>query len=104
MRARSFSRFRREGCRCPRQMSTGGRARQGNAIMQKRRIVSAGRNCAEKAARAFSSEVETGSRQENASNQNLEPRFDSIETEKALAMLAADETRWSARRCRRLRR
>jgi hypothetical protein len=35
--------------------------------------------------RAFSSEVETGSRQENASIKNLEPRFDSIETEKALA-------------------
>src|SRR6202035_4753409 len=34
--------------------------------------------------RAFSSEVETGSRQENASIKNLEPRFDSIETEKAL--------------------
>jgi hypothetical protein len=31
-----------------------------------------------------SSEVGTGSREENASNQNLEPRFDSIETEKAL--------------------
>jgi hypothetical protein len=28
--------------------------------------------------------VDTGSRQENASNKNLEPRFDSIETEKAL--------------------
>src|ERR1700686_1098250 len=35
-------------------------------------------------AKAFSSEVDSGSRQENASNQNLEPRFDSIETEKAL--------------------
>jgi hypothetical protein len=34
--------------------------------------------------RAFSSEVETGSRQENASNKNLEPRSDSIGTEKAL--------------------
>jgi hypothetical protein len=35
--------------------------------------------------KAFSSEVETGSRQENASNQESAPRFDSIETEKALA-------------------
>jgi hypothetical protein len=34
---------------------------------------------------AFSSEVETGSRKENASIRNLEPRFDPIETEKALA-------------------
>jgi hypothetical protein len=33
---------------------------------------------------AFSSEVETGSRQENASNQESRARFDSIETEKAL--------------------
>jgi hypothetical protein len=36
--------------------------------------------------RAFSSEVDTGSRQENASNKNLEPRFDSIEAEKALGV------------------
>jgi hypothetical protein len=35
--------------------------------------------------KAFSSEVETGSRQENASNQQSRARFDSIETEKALA-------------------
>src|ERR1700730_3477842 len=41
-------------------------------------------SCASVAAkiRAFSSEVETGSRQENASNQELEPRFDSIEAER----------------------
>jgi len=39
------------------------------------------------AARAFSSEVETGSRQENASIKSLEPRFDSIETEKALGKI-----------------
>jgi hypothetical protein len=32
--------------------------------------------------RAFSSEVETGSRKENASIKNPEPRFDSIEAEK----------------------
>src|SRR5437667_11861184 len=31
--------------------------------------------------------VESGSRKENASNQSLEPRFDSIETEKALGMI-----------------
>jgi hypothetical protein len=30
--------------------------------------------------RAFSSEVDTGSREENASNKNLEPRSDSIGT------------------------
>jgi hypothetical protein len=36
-------------------------------------------------ARAFSSEVEPGSRQENATIRNPERRFDSIETEKALA-------------------
>jgi hypothetical protein len=36
---------------------------------------------------AFSSEVETGSRQETRQIKNLEPRFDSIETEKALAGL-----------------
>jgi hypothetical protein len=36
-------------------------------------------------ARAFSSEVDTGSREENASNQKMEPRSDSIRTEKALA-------------------
>jgi hypothetical protein len=34
--------------------------------------------------RAFSSEVATGSRQETRQIKNLEPRFDSIETEKAL--------------------
>jgi hypothetical protein len=33
--------------------------------------------------RAFSSEVETGSRQENPQIKNLEPGFDAIETEKA---------------------
>src|ERR1019366_5097464 len=36
--------------------------------------------------RAFLSEVETGSRQENASNQESRARFDSIETEKALGL------------------
>jgi hypothetical protein len=35
--------------------------------------------------RAFSSEVDTGSREENASKQEIEPRSDSIGTEKALA-------------------
>jgi hypothetical protein len=35
--------------------------------------------------RAFSSEVDTGSREENASKQEVEPRSDSIGTEKALA-------------------
>jgi hypothetical protein len=35
--------------------------------------------------RAFSSEVDTGSRPENASKQKLEPRSDSIATELALA-------------------
>src|SRR5216683_5644092 len=35
--------------------------------------------------RAFSSEGETGSRQENASDEESRARFDSIETEKALA-------------------
>jgi hypothetical protein len=35
-------------------------------------------------ARAFSSEVETGSREENASKQEIEPRSDFIGTEKAL--------------------
>jgi hypothetical protein len=40
--------------------------------------------------KAFSSEVETGSRQENASkSKNLEPRFDSIEAEKALEIGAS---------------
>src|SRR5258707_12524206 len=34
--------------------------------------------------KAFSSEVDAGSRQENASNQNLEPRSDFIGTETAL--------------------
>src|SRR2546429_685774 len=36
--------------------------------------------------RAFSSEVGTGSREENASNKKIEPRSDSIGTEKALAI------------------
>src|SRR5712671_2031448 len=36
---------------------------------------------------AFSSEVDTGSRQENASKQEIEPRSDSIGTEKALVLL-----------------
>src|SRR5229473_4727374 len=36
-------------------------------------------------ARAFSSEVDTGSREENASKQEIEPRSDSIGTEKAQA-------------------
>jgi hypothetical protein len=40
--------------------------------------------CAPDRARAFLSEVDAGSRQENASKQESEPRFDSIETEKAL--------------------
>jgi hypothetical protein len=35
--------------------------------------------------------VETGSRQENASNQESRARFDSIETEKALARLGMEE-------------
>jgi hypothetical protein len=35
-------------------------------------------------ARAFSSEVDTGSREKNASKQEIEPRSDSIGTEKAL--------------------
>jgi hypothetical protein len=35
--------------------------------------------------KAFSSEVDTGSREENVSKQELEPRSDSIGTEKALA-------------------
>ena len=43
-----------------------------------------GANKADEDVRAFSSEVATGSRQENASNQNLEARSDSIGTEKAL--------------------
>jgi hypothetical protein len=34
--------------------------------------------------RAFSSEVDPGSREENASNKKREPRSDSIGTEKAL--------------------
>src|SRR3954463_13184752 len=38
------------------------------------------------ASRAFSSEVDPGSREENASKQNLELRSDSIGTEKALEM------------------
>jgi hypothetical protein len=33
---------------------------------------------------AFSSEVDAGSREENASKQKIEPRSDSIGTEKAL--------------------
>src|SRR6266481_5144995 len=37
--------------------------------------------------KAFSSEAETGSRRENASNQESRAAFDSIETEKALAPL-----------------
>jgi hypothetical protein len=37
-----------------------------------------------KRTRAFSSEVDTGSREENASKQEIEPRSDSIGTEKAL--------------------
>src|SRR2546423_11431210 len=41
-------------------------------------------NRAEVAARAFSSEVEAGSREENASKQRVEPRSDSIGTERAL--------------------
>jgi hypothetical protein len=36
--------------------------------------------------RAFSSEVDTGSREENASKQEVEPRSDSIGMEKALAL------------------
>ena len=32
--------------------------------------------------KAFSSEVDTGSREENASDKNLEPRSDSIGTDK----------------------
>src|SRR5262249_32582554 len=43
--------------------------------------------------RAFSSEVETGSRDENASNKNREPRSDSIGTEKALAPFASPKTK-----------
>jgi hypothetical protein len=39
-----------------------------------------------RSASAFSSEVETGSRQETRQNKNLEPRFDSIEAEKALLL------------------
>jgi len=39
---------------------------------------------ARRAARAFSSEVDTGSREENASKQEVEPRSASIGTEKAL--------------------
>jgi hypothetical protein len=38
------------------------------------------------AAKAFSSEVDTGSRQETRQNKETEPRFDSIETEKALVL------------------
>src|SRR5258706_6736863 len=37
----------------------------------------------------FSSEVETGSRQENASNQESRAPFDSTETEKALFFVSA---------------
>jgi hypothetical protein len=42
------------------------------------------------AARAFSSEVDTGSREENASKKEIEPRSDSIGTEKALARADLD--------------
>ena len=38
--------------------------------------------------RAFSSEVDTGSREENASKQEIKPRSDSIGTEKALVTVA----------------
>jgi hypothetical protein len=41
------------------------------------------------AVRAFSSEVGTGSREENASKQKIEPRPGSIATEKALGMTVA---------------
>jgi hypothetical protein len=41
--------------------------------------------------RAFSSEVDTGSRKENASKQETEPRSDSIGTEKALPMPAVGQ-------------
>src|SRR6266481_8010525 len=48
--------------------------------------------------RAFSSEVGTGSRQETCQTSNLELRFDSIETEKALVhvMRPVHENRRSA--------
>src|ERR1700678_3684116 len=44
------------------------------------------RGCSSKGCegRVFSGEVDTGSREENASNKNLEPRSDSIGTENAL--------------------
>jgi hypothetical protein len=42
------------------------------------------------AARAFSSEVDTGSREENAPKKEIEPRSDSIGTEKALARADLD--------------
>ena len=51
------------------------------------------------AARAFSNESPpracsgVGSRQENTSNQKSEPRFDSIETERALGMIQQVEVR-----------
>jgi hypothetical protein len=47
------------------------------------------------AARAFSSEVDTGSRQENASKKEIEPRSDSIGTERDLEQRLIDTKRGS---------
>src|SRR5712671_6459185 len=47
---------------------------------------------------AFSSEVDTGSREENASKQEIEPRSDSIGTEKALGSLNAKRSSFTSER------